>query len=129
MSTQTESMARLQRLAQLKSDLEMRRFSAYRLHVAAAKARIATIEQDLQAIYHSNAAFSIEEARLANVLAGEKSRALLRAEVDLRQMLPGFELARAAAVREFGRAQVLQSLRNDMAEDEKQHASKKTGLL
>lgn len=129
MSQKTVSMSRLQRLAQLKSDIEMKRFSAYRSHVAAVKERIAAIEQDLQAIYRSDAAFSVEEARLANAFAGEKSRALLGAESQLRQMLPGFEVARAAAMREFGRVQVLQSLQRDMVEDEKQRAAAKLSSL
>lgn len=119
-------LARLQRLAQLKSDLEMRRFSAYRSRVEVAQGQISAIQQDLQAIYASTSAFSIEEARLANALAGERSRALLRAEQALQQMLPGFETARQAAIREFGRVEVLRSVRDDLLARKLRDADRKS---
>lgn len=118
-------LARLQRLAQLKSDLEMRRFSAYRSRVEAMQGQIQAIRQDLQAVYASTSAFSIEEARLANALAGERSRALLRAEQALQQMMPGYEAARQAAVREFGRVEVMRSVREDLLAQKTQDASRK----
>lgn len=113
-------LAELQRLAQLKSDLEMRRFSAFRSRVDVAQAQIRAIEQDLRDIYASKGEFSIEEARLANALAGERSRALLRAELALEQMLPSFEVARQATVREFGRVEVLRSVRQDLIDQQAQ---------
>lgn len=119
-------LARLQKLAQLKSDLEMRRFSAYRARVEVVQGQIRTIQQDLQAVYASTSAFSIEEARLANALAGERSRALLRAEQALQQILPGFEVARQAAIREFGRVEVLRSVREDLLAQKAQDASRKS---
>ena len=119
-------LAELQRLAQLKSDLEMRRFSAFRSRVEVAQAQIRRIEQDLRDIYASKGEFSIEEARLANALAGERSRALLRAELALEQMLPSFELARQAAVREFGRVEVLRSVRQDLIDQQAQDLRRKS---
>lgn len=124
MKNNAKDLSRLQRLAQLKSDLEMRRFSAYREHVVAAQARISGIEQELQAVFNSPEAFSIQEARLANALAGEHSRALVKAERELQQMLPGFEVARRAAMREFGRVEVLKSL-HQMTVDEARQAAQK----
>ncbi|MGA0613259.1 hypothetical protein [Paracoccus sp. KR1-242] len=105
-----ESIARLADLARLKSDLEMRRFAAYRAHVEAARARITTLTEELQALYDSEAAHSLSGARLANALAGDRSRALGRAEVELEQMMPGYQAARGAALREFGRVQALEDL-------------------
>ncbi len=126
MSRKTEALGKLQRLAQLRSDLEMRRFSAFRAHVTAARARVSALEENLQAIYQSPTAFSVPEARLANALAGECSRALLRAEADLQQMLPAFDAARQAATREFGRAEVLKSLQQETLDEERQLAAKKS---
>lgn len=126
MSRRTDDLSRLQRLAQLKSDLEMRRFSAYREHVVAARARINGIEQELQAVFASSNAFSLAEARLANALAGEYSRTLVRAEGELQQMLPGFELARRAALHEFGRVEVLKSIGNSMREEARQALRKRS---
>lgn len=125
MTGKAEQISRLQGLAQLKSDLEMRRFSAYREHVVAARSRIAAIEQELQAVFHSAQAFSIQEARLANALAGEHSRALVQAERDLQQILPGFESARRAALREFGRVEVLKSIRTSLLDEARQKSLKK----
>lgn len=119
-------LAELQRLAQLKSDLEMRRFSAFRSRVDVAQAQIRAIEQDLRDIYASTSEFSIEEARLANALAGERSRALLRAELALEQMLPSFEVARQATVREFGRVEVLRSVRQDLIDQQAQDLRRKS---
>lgn len=124
MSGKIENLKRLQRLAQLKSDLEMRRFSAYREHVVAARTRIAGIEHELQTLFQSPKAFSINEARLANALAGEHSRALVRAEAELQQMLPGFEIARRAALREFGRIEALKSIR-ELTQEEMRQANLK----
>ncbi|MTH36558.1 hypothetical protein GL279_18385 [Paracoccus limosus] len=121
-------LARLRQLAQLKSDLEMRRFSAYRSRVEVAQAQIAAIEHDLQGIYAATGDFTIAEARLANALAGERSRALLRAEQSLQQMLPGYEVARQAAVREFGRVKVLGEIRADLLDQKAQEARRKASL-
>lgn len=111
MNRRTEALARLEQLARLKSDLEMRRFSAFRQSVEAVRARIASIERELRGLYEAPDAFSLSEARLANALAQVHTRALLQAERELSQMLPAFDAARARAQREFGRAEVLGALR------------------
>ena len=61
---------------------------------SAAKARMANAGVPLVPGYHGD----------------DQDDALLRAEADLRQMLPGFEAARALAKREFGRVEVLKTL-------------------
>ncbi len=111
MSKKTDTLGKLERVARLKSDLEMQRFSAFRAHLMAARARVEHLGDELEAVYRSDSAFSVAAARLTNALAGEKSRALMRAETDLAQMMPGFEIARRSAVRAFGRAEVLRDLR------------------
>lgn len=89
----------------------MRKLSVYRAHVTAAQSRIAVIEAKMQQLYASSAPFSVSEARLANALAGDHARQLVRAEADLARMMPGFESARAAAIREYGRVRVLEEIR------------------
>lgn len=110
MSRKTETLAKLERVARLKSDLEMRRFSAFRNHLVAAQTRVELLGDELEAVYHSDKPFSIAEARLTNALAGEKSRALMQAEAELAHMMPGFEMARRSAARAFGRAEALKGL-------------------
>ncbi|RCW82872.1 hypothetical protein [Paracoccus lutimaris] len=113
MSRKTDGLGKLERVARLKSDLEMRRFSAFRAHLIAARERVEHLGDELEAVYRSDSPFSVAEARLTNALAGEKSRALMRAEAELAQMMPGFEIARRGAVRAFGRAEVLRDLREE----------------
>lgn len=128
MSRQTDALSRLERLARLKSDLEMRRFSAFRLHVEAARARITALEQEVQSLYDLPDDFSVAGARLTNALAQGHSRALLRAEGELAQMLPGFDAARVRAQREFGRAEVLGSLRQQSREADRAAREKKLSI-
>lgn len=116
MSRRTDALDGLGRIARLKSDLEMRRLSAFRAHVEAARDRIAHLENDMDALYRAQDGFSIAEARLANALAGERSRALLKAEQELAHLLPGFEQARQLAAREFGRAEAVKALRAQVLE-------------
>lgn len=116
MSRKTDALGKLERIARLKSDLEMRRFSAFRAHLIAARERVTRIEGELEAIYRSDSPFSVNEARLTNAIACEKSQALLTAEADLQQLLPGFDAARQRAMREFGRAEVLKNLHASSAE-------------
>ncbi len=119
MSRKTETLGKLERVARLKSDLEMRRFSAFRAHLMAARARVTHLEDELEAVYRSETPFSVAEARLTNALAGEASRALIEAEGELARMLPGFEKARQGAVRAFGRAEALKDLRSAAHEDDR----------
>jgi hypothetical protein len=114
MTRKIASLAGVERIARLRSDLEMRRFAAFRAHVDAARDRASQIAQEIEALYRPDVPFSVVEARLVNALAGERSRALLAAERELERMLPGYENARRAAIREFGRAEAVMSLRVEL---------------
>ncbi len=120
MNRQIKALAQLQKLAQLRSDLEMRSFSVFRAHVAAAQARLGMLEDDLQQLYHVTDAFTIAGARLTNALTTDKVHEIRREEALLRQMQPRFESARQKAMREFGRAQVLQQMHDDLVRDARQ---------
>ncbi|MDS9466948.1 hypothetical protein RGQ15_05065 [Paracoccus sp. MBLB3053] len=110
MSRAGKSLSGLARLASLRSDLEMRRFSALLAHVEAARARIEGLERELRSNYQTDHAFSVEAARLANALAGECSRSLVQAEQDLQKILPSYHEARQSAVREFGRKTAIEAI-------------------
>ena len=127
MSRKTEMLGKLERVARLKSDLEMRRFSAFRAHLMAARERVGKLGDELEAVYRSDSPFSIAEARLTNALAGEKSRALMRAEAEVAQMMPGFEIARRGAVRAFGRAEVLKDLGKTATDEDRQARERRLG--
>lgn len=114
MTGKPDALARLQQIARLKSDLEMRRFAAFRAHVEAARSTVHDLEQELEGLFQTGQPFSLAAARLTNALAGDRSRALARAEGELQRLLPGYELARQAAAREFGRAEALGILQADL---------------
>lgn len=124
--TRADPLAGLERLARLKSDLEMRHFSAWRAQLAAAEARVAALQATLGRIHDSSEPFSVPQARLANALAAECGRALQRAEDELDRLRPGFETARAAAIREFGRCEVLSSLRARAKADRRTQAERRS---
>lgn len=117
MKGKVDRLSGLQKIAKLKSDLEMRRFSAYRASVVATKARITALRQGLDELYDQPQDFSIAGARLVNTLAHEKMRALQEEEMQLNHMMPGYEAARQLALREFGRAETLHQLRMRLSEE------------
>ena len=110
------ALQRLGRLAKVKSDLEMRRFSAFRLQVEAVRARIIALQARLERLYQPAQVFSLAEARLTNVLTMEIVRRIEAEKALLRQMQPRFEAARQLAMREFGRVQVIEDLRREEEE-------------
>lgn len=119
-------LAKLGRLAQLKSDLEMRRFSAFRAHVEAGRSRIAAMEERLQSLYDVPEAFSVAQARLTNAMTVAQVGALDQEKAGLAQLLPRFEVARQAAVREFGRAEVIRQIRQDQRQALRLELSRKS---
>lgn len=112
-----KALQKLGHLAQLKSDLEMRRFSAFRAHVDAAHARIAQAEAQLESLYQHSEAFSVSQMRLVNAMTMEQVRTLDREKDLLVQILPKYEVARQQAVREFGRAEVIKKIHADQKKE------------
>ena len=115
--TSDAQLQALGRVAQLKSDLELKKFSAFRSHVVALEDRIAAIRDELSNLSAGDAPGTLDDLRAAAAVAGRNAEALLRAEAELARMRPGFEAARLRAVREFGRTQVLSRIRTEAAED------------
>ncbi|WP_312530312.1 hypothetical protein [Paracoccus sp. (in: a-proteobacteria)] len=120
------ALKKLGKLAKVKSDLEMRRFSAFRLQVEAARARIADLEARLQQLYRPAEVFSVAQARLTNALTIELVRSISAEKASLEQMLPRFEVARQHAMREFGRVQVIDELRRDQIAQLAEQQERKT---
>ncbi len=128
MSRKSDALDQLERVARLKSDIEMRRFSAFRSHLVAARERVSRLEEELEGIYDSEDAFSLTAARLTNAMACEKARALLLAEQEVTRMLPGFDAARQQALREFGRAEALKDMHKTTLEAEAQRRLRKLDI-
>ena len=119
MVARDKDLARLQQIARLKADRELKKFAAFRQHYDRAQQRIDGLQDDLARTYASQAPFTIAEARLANLQAARLARDLTQATGELRQMQPKFDAARLAAAREFGRAEVLKSLKEMAQADRK----------
>lgn len=100
-------MQALAALAQLRADQELRRFAALGVHVAATRAIVNGMRDELQQAVSENVPISVDEMRLTMAVVGYRADALFRAERDLERMLPGYELARARAAREYGRARAM----------------------
>ena len=111
MVARDKDLAQLQQIARLKADRQLKKFAAFRQHYDRAQQRIDGLQEDLAQTYASEAPFTIAEARLANLQAARSARDLAHAVGELRRMQPKFDAARLAASREFGRAEVLKSLK------------------
>ena len=111
-------LEQLARLAQIRSDIELKRFAAFRAHVDSIATQRLNMREKLNAVYAQETSFSIAEARLANHEAGRFADGIARLDAELGRLRPGFNAARHRAVREFGRVQVLNSLIQDIHDDD-----------
>lgn len=105
-----DRLAQLARLADLKSEMELKRFAAFSGNVAAARQQIAEAEAVIAGCYAAAAPLTLAEARIASAEAGAAARRAEQARRELEQMLPRFDLARQRAMREFGRAVALRDM-------------------
>lgn len=106
-------LRKLQRVAEMKSDMELRRFSAFRAHMSQLHGAIEDQKQLLQQEFSTDRPFSVAEAQLAAALAGAAARRITATEAEIARMTPKFEEARQKAMREFGRAQVIKTIGDD----------------
>lgn len=116
MKKSAKQLEQLARLAQIRSDTELKRFAAFRAHVDAIAAQSAQMHEKLGAVYARPEAFSVAEARLANQEAGRLAHSAARLDAELNRLRPGFDVARLRAMREFGRVQVLKKLADEIRE-------------
>ncbi|AUH33766.1 hypothetical protein [Paracoccus tegillarcae] len=110
MVTRRAKLAELARLAQLKSDLELKRFAAFSSNVDATRKRITQQDAAIAWYRSSQAPDSLDESNLASLRLGDATREAARARQELSHMLPRFDQARQRAAGEFGRAAVLRRL-------------------
>ena len=108
-----DKLAALERLARLRADRELRKFAAFRDHMAGLEARRDGLEASLLAGYRTETAFSVVEARRSHALTRATALDLRRCEQEALELRPRFEAARKQALREFGRAEILARLRDE----------------
>lgn len=105
-----DQLSQLARVAQLKSDLELRRFAAFRAHVITARAQVDGIGNELSEASAQAAPQSLDDLRMLAAHIGLRTTDLMRAEADLANLTPRFDAARAQATRAFGRARALEQM-------------------
>lgn len=127
MSRTRAALSKLEAVARLKADVELRRFSAYRSQVVAAEQRLEVGRQELAAAASSRPGASLDEWRVAHALVGYRAETLRRAQVDLDAMRPGYEAAQQTAARAFGRAEALRALGQTLDAQARRGAERKGG--
>ncbi|MDO5529792.1 MAG: hypothetical protein Q4F71_10355, partial [Paracoccus sp. (in: a-proteobacteria)] len=110
-------LARLRALAELRKNRELARFADVQTGFAAIQGQIDRAAAQMRDLFQSETPFSLEEGRLANLLAQRLTLEARHAMAAQRELRPAFEAARARAIAEFGRAKVLDeiSARNERA--------------
>jgi len=103
-------LSRLERVARLKADLELKKFAAFRRHVAALQGEAGRLQAALLEEYARGAGGTVADMRLAHACTRQAAAAHLAAEAELQRLSPAFEAARCAAKREFGRAEVIAAI-------------------
>lgn len=122
MSKKAQMLTRLGKLAKIRSDLELKRFAAFRGHVDALAGQQNEQRDRLGHLFAQEQAFSIEGARLASLEAGRITREITRLDGELARLRPGFDAARARAMREFGRVRALEQLADDLRDTARKSA-------
>ena len=117
MRADPERLAQLQHLAQLRADRELQKFAVFRQHMTTLEGRIATLKAEVLAGYPVEGGFSLAEARRSHAMTRAAAQELRRCEEELIALRPRFEVARQQAMREFGRAEVLEQLRGRAVAD------------
>ena len=110
MQRKAQMLSKLAKLAEIRSDTELRRFAAFRSHIDALTVQQVEARSRLAGLFVQDDAFSIEGARMANQEAGRLAREGARLDAELDRLRPGYDVARQRAMREFGRVRALEQI-------------------
>ena len=108
-------LGRLERVARLKADVELKRFAAFRRHVAGLQADADRIAAGIIAEAARGAPASVDEARLAHAITRQMAGERIAVEGEIDRLRPAFDTARQAAAQAYGRAEVIAALGRRMA--------------
>ena len=120
MSRKADRLRALERIARVKADRELHRFTLYRTQAETMRQQVETIRAELVEAMRPPEADGLAPWRLASALVGYRAAQLHRAEVAFDRMKPGLDAARAAAAQAFGRVEALAELRRLTAAGERQ---------
>lgn len=125
MSRRADRLGQLARLARLKADADLRRYSAYRAHADAMQRQVDALRAELGEAIATPVSDALEQWRLTTALVAYRTGKAQRAEVALERMKPGLEAAQRAAALAFGRAEALSQLRRLTLEQERKEAERR----
>lgn len=117
MKKKIQMLTRLAKLADMRADIELKRFAAFRNHVDAVGRQLTEHQNRLGHLFAQDDAFLVAGARLASMEAGRLASEIGRLDAELVRLRPGFDAARDRAMREFGRARALEQLADGLREE------------
>ena len=120
MSRTTNRLGQLERLARIKADRELRRYSAFRAQADAMRQHVDGFRDDLAQAVSVPGSDAPSQWQFAVALVGYRADQLPRAEQELDRLRPGLDAARAAATTAFGRAEALAQLRRMTLQKDRQ---------
>lgn|GEM_PF-6493243 len=126
MSRRTEQLGQLARLARIKADADLRRYSAYRTQAEAMQRQVDALRAELSAAIATPASDALEQWRLTTALVAYRTGQAQRGEVALARMKPGLDAAHRAAAQAFGRAEALAQLQRLAQEEERKKDDRKS---
>lgn len=118
-------MAQLERLARLKADRDLRRFSAFRAQSDAMQRQIDAARTALLAAASTPISETPAAWGTAAALVGYHAGQMHRAEDALDRLRPGLDAARTTAARAFGRAEALGELHRLILRQDREEKQRK----
>ena len=125
MSRRADQLGQLARLARIKADADLRRYSAYRAHADAMQRQVDALRAELSEAIATPVTDALDQWRLTTALVAYRTGQAQRGEVALGRMKPGLEAARQAAALAFGRAEALAQLQRLTLAEERQRKERK----
>ena len=125
MSRKADQLGKLARIARLKADADLRRYSAYRAHADAMQRQVEGIRAELAEAIATPVSDALGQWRLTTALVAYRAGEAQRSEAALTRMKPGLDAAHRAALLAFGRAEALLQVQRQVLEQEKTEAERR----
>ena len=110
MVKKADKLDALARIANLKAELELRKYAAFRANMQVLQQRLDSLGRQIGAIHAQPAPQNVAQLRAMADQAHRLTQSLLRAEAEMSQLQPRFDAMRQQATAAWGRAEVLRKL-------------------
>jgi len=125
-SRESQQLGKLARIARLRADADLRRYSAYRAQAEAMQRQLDAVRAELSEAIATPGSDALDQWRLTTALVTYRTGQTQRCEAALAGMKPGLEAAHRAAVLAFGRAEALSQLQELRITEERMKAERKS---